>query len=62
MRSKPDAATLRKLAVVHLVDPRTICRELNAPGSVKGMTGDRARAAVAELRALTENANARRTG
>jgi hypothetical protein len=46
----PDASTLRRLAVRHGVDPRSIQRELSAPGSVRGMAGERARAAVTELR------------
>ncbi len=47
---RPDAATLRRLAVTHDVDPRSIVRELREPGSVRGMAGARARAAVHELR------------
>jgi hypothetical protein len=46
----PDTATLRRLAVAHDVDPRSIVRELRQPGSVRGMAGARARAAVRELR------------
>lgn len=50
---RPDAATLRRLAVTHDVDPRSIVRELLKPGSVRGMAGTRARAAVRELRRVT---------
>ena len=32
------------------VDPRSIEKEAEQPGSVKGMAGDRARAALRELR------------
>ena len=38
-----DWANLRKLAVEAEVDPRTIKKELSEPGSVLGMSGDRAR-------------------
>ena len=48
--ARPDAATLRRLAVAHDVDPRSIVRELREPGSVRGMAGARARAAASELR------------
>lgn len=47
----PDTGTLRRLAVEYQVDPRSIRRELREPGSVRGMAGHRARAALAELRA-----------
>jgi hypothetical protein len=47
---RPDASLLRRLAVEHSVDPRTIVRELDQPGSVRGLAGERARRAVAELR------------
>lgn len=43
-----DTATLRALAVKHLVDPRSIAKEYEEPGSVKGMAGARARAALAD--------------
>jgi hypothetical protein len=52
----PDAATLRRLSVAHLVDPRSITRELREPGCVRGMAGERARAAVADLRATFADA------
>lgn len=47
------SAVLRRYAVRFSIDPRTIRRELHAPGSVGGMAGERARAAVAALRAET---------
>jgi carbamoylphosphate synthase small subunit len=50
---RPDAATLRRLAVAHDVDPRSIVRELREPGSVRGMAGARARVAARELRRET---------
>jgi hypothetical protein len=50
---RPDAATLRRLAVTHDVDPRSILRELREPGGVRGMAGARARAAVHEWRRET---------
>lgn len=47
----------RRLAVEHHVDPRSIRREAAQPGSVRGMAGERARAAaraaLAEMRATT---------
>jgi hypothetical protein len=49
-----NAATLRRLAVVHGVDPRSILRELREPGGVKGMAGERARQAVHELQESTQ--------
>lgn len=49
----PDAATLRRLAVAHDIDPRSILRELREPGSVRGMAGDRAREAIRELQQST---------
>lgn len=42
-----DAAALRRLAVAASCDPRTVARELREPGSVKGLPGDRIRAALA---------------
>jgi carbamoylphosphate synthase small subunit len=45
------AATLRRLAAVHDVDPRSILRELREPGSVRGMAGERARKAVSAYQA-----------
>lgn len=45
---------LRRLAAAHDVDPRTILRELRAPGSVRGMVGDRCREALGEYRAKRE--------
>jgi hypothetical protein len=48
-----DAATIRRLAVAHSVDPRSIARELREPGSVRGMAGERAREAVRELQQST---------
>jgi hypothetical protein len=39
-----DTPTLRELSVRFQVDPRSIKRERDAPGSVKGMAGQRVRA------------------
>ncbi len=41
---------LRRLAVAFDVDPRSIAKEQLQPGSVRGVAGERARAAIAELR------------
>jgi hypothetical protein len=54
--SRPDANTLRRLAVKYGVDPRSIRREWDEARSVRGMAGERARDAVAELRATPERA------
>jgi hypothetical protein len=43
------AAILRRIAVRSSTDPRTVLREWRSPGSVKGMSGDRIRRALAEL-------------
>ncbi len=43
-----DSARARELAVAAGVDPRSIIRELRAPGSVRGMAGHRARRVLAE--------------
>ena len=51
-RSTAAAATVRRLAVAHGVDPRSILRELREPGSVRGAAGDRAREAVRKLQDL----------
>jgi hypothetical protein len=51
---RPDTATLRRLAVRHSVDPRTILRELDEPGSVGGMAGERARRAREEIEEAEE--------
>jgi hypothetical protein len=44
-----DTYTLRRLSVEHQVDPRTILKEQKSPGSVTGMAGHRARAALAAV-------------
>jgi hypothetical protein len=49
-------ATLRRLAADHDVDPRSILRELRAPGSVCGMAGERCRAALRALAATRAGA------
>lgn len=54
MASPIPTATLRRLAAAHDVDPRTILKELATPGSVGGMTGERARRAVAAYQAARE--------
>lgn len=41
-----DAASVRRLAVTADADPRTVLRELRKPGSVRGMAGQRIRAAL----------------
>lgn len=46
MQKPPDWATLRRLAVEHEIDERTLAKEFEEPGSVRGFTGDRARRAV----------------
>jgi hypothetical protein len=51
---RPDAATLRRLAVTYEVDPRSIVKEIRLPGSVRGMSGERARRAVRALEQETE--------
>lgn len=43
-------ATLLSLAGKHQVDPRSIAKESRQPGSVRGMAGDRARAALRDAR------------
>jgi hypothetical protein len=45
-----DTHTIRRAAVAFDVDPRSIRRELEVPGSVRGAAGHRARAAVTALR------------
>ena len=49
-------ATLRRHSAAHDVDPRTILRELREPGSVRGMSGERARRAVSEHQARVQPA------
>ena len=44
-----DTPTLRELSVRFQVDPRSIKREREEPGSVRGMAGHRARAALASI-------------
>ena len=44
-RSIP-ATILRRLSAAHDVDPRSILKELRAPGSVRGTAGDRCRDAL----------------
>jgi hypothetical protein len=46
------SALARELAARHQIDPRSLAREAAVPGSVRGMAGDRARAALAELQAV----------
>jgi len=53
-----DTATLRRLSVKYSVDPRTIRRELAKPGSVQGMAGERARAALRDPIAIKSEARA----
>lgn len=40
---------LRVAAAKNLLDMRTLMREVKAPGSVKGLAGDRARNAIADV-------------
>jgi hypothetical protein len=44
-----DLYALRKLALDYQVDPRSIKKEQAQPGSVRGMAGHRARAALASV-------------
>ena len=46
-------ATILALAGKYQVDPRSLVKEERAPGSVTGMAGDRARAALREARDQT---------
>jgi hypothetical protein len=46
-----DAATIRKLAVLAEADPRSVRKELDTPGSVRGLPGHRIRAVLAAERA-----------
>ena len=41
-----DAATIRKLAVLAEADPRSVRKELDTPGSVRGLPGHRIRAVL----------------
>ena len=45
-RRPVPAHRLRELAVQAQADPRTVQRELREPGSVRGIVGDRVRAAL----------------
>ena len=42
------AKQMRALAALANVDPRTVRKELDTPGSVKGKAGERIRAALAQ--------------
>jgi hypothetical protein len=44
---RPETLLLRRIALEHGVDPRTILREFERPGCVRGLAGERARRAVA---------------
>jgi hypothetical protein len=46
MSTALPTALARELAVKYQVDPRSIQREHRSPGTVRGMAGDRARAAL----------------
>lgn len=47
-RSVPtDAATIRKISVAASADPRSVRKELDQPGSVRGLPGHRIRAVLA---------------
>jgi len=49
MRIDPtDPQAVRRVAVSAIVDPRSVRRELEQPGSVRGMAGHRIRRAIAE--------------
>jgi hypothetical protein len=54
-----DTPTIRELAVEFQVDPRSIKRERDNPGSVRGMAGHRARRALASLGSERRGAEAR---
>lgn len=49
-QKRPGGHSLRVLAVKYEVDPRSLIKEWDAPGSVRGMSGERARKALAEWR------------
>lgn len=53
--NRPDAATIRTLAVRASVDPRTIIRLLDG-ATVRGMPGHRARAVLVEAGLLAPQA------
>lgn len=56
MPTHPSTCELRRLAVAHDVDPRSIVRELREPWSVRGMAGERARAAVVDWKSARDTA------
>lgn len=44
-----DPQNVRRIAVAAIADPRTVRRELEHPGTVRGMAGHRIRRALAEI-------------
>ena len=52
-----DKLTIRRLACEAHCDPRTLQRELDEPGSVKGLVGDRIRRVLAERPARPQGAS-----
>ena len=52
-KPKPDAMAIRRWACDALCDPRSLQRELEHPGSVRGAVGERIRV-VLEQRGLRE--------
>jgi hypothetical protein len=57
-RTEPDAATIREISVAASADPRSVRKELENPGSVRGLPGHRIRAV---LEAERDNETSRRT-
>lgn len=51
--ARMDTATIRRLAVEAECDPRSLLREVNEPGSVRGLPGHRIRAVLAKHKAGT---------
>lgn len=43
-----DAATIRKISVAASADPRSVRKEMDKPGSVRGLPGHRIREALAK--------------
>jgi hypothetical protein len=43
-----DAATIRRISVAASADPRSVRKEMEEPGSVRGLPGHRIRAALAK--------------
>lgn len=50
-----SAGELRRIAVAAEADPRTVKKEVAAPGSAKGMVGDRIRRALQQYAAQRQS-------